>query len=131
MFDDTQRLRDNPHLAKLLSHYALLGANERASWQDRLMQMEGIDPKELSHLHGELIAFGWIEQNTGQAVLLPNGVISACYRITLQGLRDSCQPPDVEHQAQCPDPPETKVPRFPRKKTTSDAPEVLVAASSQ
>ena len=30
-------------------------------------------------LHGELIAFGWVEQNTGQ--------VPSCYRITLAGLR--------------------------------------------
>ena len=52
-----------------------------------LMQMEGIEPKELSRLYGELIAFEWIEQNTGQASV-KDGVISNCYRITLNGLRE-------------------------------------------
>jgi hypothetical protein len=29
------------------------------------MQMDGVETKQLSALHGELIAFDWIEQNTG------------------------------------------------------------------
>src|ERR1022692_1355953 len=52
------------------------------------MQMEGVEAKELSALHGSLMAFDWIEQNTGQALMLANGTLSACYRITLNGLRE-------------------------------------------
>jgi hypothetical protein len=52
------------------------------------MQMEGVEPKQLSTLHGELIAFEWIEQNTGQAFSVKEGTLSACYRITLNGLRE-------------------------------------------
>ena len=63
MFDDGQRLRENPLLFELLSHYAKLGSADRHIWQDRLMQMgDAVEPKELSRFHGELIAFEWIEQ---------------------------------------------------------------------
>jgi len=82
MLDELDRLRKNHHLLELLNHYAHLGAEHREAWQGRLMQIEGLArlaPAEISRLHGELIAFGWVEQNTGQ--------IPACYRITLTGLR--------------------------------------------
>jgi len=79
MLDEVDRLRKNHHLLELLNHYAHLGAEHREAWQGRLIQIEGLDPAEISKLHGELIAFGWAEQNTGQ--------VPSCYRITLAGLR--------------------------------------------
>jgi hypothetical protein len=81
MFDDSLRLRENSNLLALLSHYAQKGAEDRTTWRQRLMKMEGVEPKQMSELHGELIAFDWIEQNTGHT-------LSACYRITLNGLRE-------------------------------------------
>lgn len=62
MTDEVDRLRAKPNLLLLLTHYANLG---REAWQDRLMTMEGVEAPELSKLHGELIAFSWIDQNTG------------------------------------------------------------------
>src|ERR1700733_547358 len=65
-----------------LAHYARLGEASLENWQDRLMQMDGVTAAELSKLHGELIAFGWIEQNTGQVSTLKPGAVPSCYRIT-------------------------------------------------
>ncbi len=48
-------------------------------WQGRLMVMEGVERPQLVKLHGMLIAFTWVEQNTGE--------IPCCYRITSAGLR--------------------------------------------
>jgi len=79
MFDEMDRLRTSPHLLELLSHYANHGEANREAWQRRLMQMDGADACHLTKLHGEMIAFGWVEQNTGE--------IPACYRITPAGLR--------------------------------------------
>ncbi len=79
MLDDLDHLRNSPHLVKLLSQYAHLGAENRQIWQGRLMVMEGIEPPQLVKLHGQLIAFTWVEQNTGE--------IPCCYRITAAGLR--------------------------------------------
>jgi hypothetical protein len=110
MLDDSQRLRENHQLLALLSHYAKLGTEDRETWRDRLMQVEGFAPKELSALHGELIAFDWIEQNTGQALLLKDGTISACYRITLLGLRECRRVQEGDSEIK-----ETQ-PRIPRKK---------------
>ncbi|MCE9567145.1 MAG: hypothetical protein K8U57_34515, partial [Planctomycetes bacterium] len=86
MLDFPKRLRENAQLLTLLSHYAQLVAEDRTVWQDRLMEMEGVDSKQLTALHGELIAFDWIEQNTGHALGKADGTISSCYRVTQNGL---------------------------------------------
>jgi hypothetical protein len=116
MFDDSQRLRDNPQLLFLLSHYAQLGNEDRATWRDRLMQIEGVEPKQLSALHGELIAFDWIEQNTGQTISRPDGTLSACYRITLNGLREYRRFHGVEIVEERSEPAKKSPLKFPRKK---------------
>jgi len=98
----------------LLSHYVQLGTEDRTTWRDRLMQMEGAEPRHLSALHGELIAFDWIEQNTGQATSLKDGTLSACYRITLHGLREVRRFQGADEEAS--ETPEKTQPRFVRKK---------------
>jgi hypothetical protein len=128
MFDDSLRLQENPHLLALLSHYAQQGTEDRATWRDRLMQIDGAEPKQLSALHGELIAFGWIEQNTGQAILRLDGTLSACYRITLHGLRECRRVHEVESEVEAPDSPEKARLRFPRKK--KEKAEVVTGATS-
>ena len=80
MLDDIQRLRNNPPLLQLLSHYAALG---KEAWHNRLMHLEGAAASELVRLHGELIAFSWADQNTGQ--------VPCCYRVTPSGLRANQQ----------------------------------------
>jgi hypothetical protein len=79
MLDDLDCLRHNPHLLQLLSHYAQPGEVNRETWQYRLTEMAEVEPRDLVKLHGELIAFQWVEQNTGQ--------VPTSYRITLAGLR--------------------------------------------
>ncbi len=79
MFDELQRLRDVKELSALLRHYQQAGAADRQAWQDRLADMEGVEPRQLVKLHGELLAYGWLEQNTGAA--------GSCYRITSAGIR--------------------------------------------
>jgi len=81
------------------------------------MQLDEVEPKELSTLHGELMAFDWIEQNTGQA-------ISACYRVTLNGLREFRRFHGVEIEEQHSQTVEKSQPRFSRKKKQkAEAPE--------
>jgi hypothetical protein len=87
MFDELQMLRGSDALRRLLAHYATLADTDREIWQDRLMQMEGLDAKELTRLHGELIAFAWIELNTGMTPTSKPGVVVGCYRITWAGQR--------------------------------------------
>lgn len=134
MLDESQRLRENPHLLSLLSHYAQQGTEDRATWRDRLMQMEGVEPKQLSVLHGELIAFEWIEQNTGQAISRPDGTLSSCYRITLNGLREYRHIQGIEMPVEAPETAEKKRPSFPRKKKqksdSSEAPDVAAPEES-
>ena len=87
MFDEMERLRDENGLFTLLTHYAALGAADRQVWQDRLPQMEGVEGKQLVRLYGELLAYGWLEQNTGLTPVLRRGEVPACYRVTAAGLR--------------------------------------------
>jgi hypothetical protein len=47
MLDDIQRLRSSPNLLQLVSHYANLGSENREAWQNRLMQMDSVEPSEL------------------------------------------------------------------------------------
>ena len=116
MFDFSVRLRENAHLLALLSHYARLGSEDRTAWRDRLMQMDEVESSQLTVLHGELIAFDGIEQNTGHAVLLPDGTLSACYRVTQNGLREFRRLHGIEAAAEQPEPAEKPQPRSRKKK---------------
>jgi hypothetical protein len=87
MLDAVERLRTNPKLQQLLTHYADACADDREAWQDRLADLEGAGPRDLVLLHGELIAFGWVEQNTGNTPTGRPGTVAACYRITTAGRR--------------------------------------------
>jgi hypothetical protein len=87
MLDELQVLQGNEYLSRLLAHYAEAGATNRESWQDRVMNLEGVERQELIKLHGKLIAFGWLEQNTGAVPILQQGAVPQCYRVTGAGLR--------------------------------------------
>jgi hypothetical protein len=86
MFDELESLREMVGLLELLQHYAVLAEPDRQAWQDRLCEHPQHNPRTLTRLHGELIAGGWIEQNTGHTIAGRSGV-PACYRITPAGLR--------------------------------------------
>jgi hypothetical protein len=104
MFDELERLAESAALRGLLSQYAELGTADREAWQDRLMQLEGVRPEELVKLHGELIAHGWVEQNTGITPVLQRGAVPRCYRVTTTGQRalkhaQSRQDSDTEYDS--------------------------------
>lgn len=83
MFDEMDRLRALDGLQRLLHHYQERAERDRAVWQDRVQEMTGLEPRELVKLHGELLAYGWVELNTGET----SGAAPAHYRITAAGLR--------------------------------------------
>jgi hypothetical protein len=87
LFDELERLREAEDLGRLLAHYGQFAAADREAWQDRLMELADVAAKDLIGLHGELIAYGWIEQNTGAVSARKPGVVAGCYRITPAGLR--------------------------------------------
>lgn len=116
MFDLFARLQANAHLLTLLNHYAQLGTEDRATWRDRLMRLDGVGPEQLTALHGELIAFDGVEQNTGNAVLLPDGTLASCYRVTPNGLREFRRLNGVEADEEQPEAEEKTRPRPPRKR---------------
>jgi hypothetical protein len=87
MLDEMERLGAVKELHDLLDHYRQLAAPDRQVWQDRLLRLDGVEPRDLVKLHGELLAYGWIEQNTGATPTAQRGAAPACYRITTAGLR--------------------------------------------
>lgn len=87
MFDEMQRLTESSALCALLNHYADLSKDDREVWQHRVMEMEEIQSRELVKLHGELLAYGWLEQNTGNTPTLAIDQVQGCYRITRDGIK--------------------------------------------
>jgi hypothetical protein len=86
MADDLDRLFEIPALRSLLSHYAALGRDDRTQWQDRVSELDEITARDLTRLHGELLAYGWVEQNTG-FTQVGQALAAGCYRITAAGVR--------------------------------------------
>ena len=87
MFNEIDRLRQDDALHQLLSHYIEASAGDRDTWQDRLTELPGVKPPHLVKLHGELLAFGWIELNVGVAGIRGQGRVAQCYRATSDGFR--------------------------------------------
>ena len=85
MFDELERLGEDEHLFALLAHYA--GAADGEAWQDRVMALDGARPEDLVRLHGELLAYEWIELNTAPVLTPPPGTVPRCYRATAAGLK--------------------------------------------
>ncbi len=83
--EETERLAQDSRLLKLLCGYAAEGDPEL--WRDRAMSLDETSEEDLRRLHGELLAFDWIEQNTGLATLGADGAIAKCYRLTADGRR--------------------------------------------
>jgi hypothetical protein len=87
MFDEMDRLREVKELFGLLTQYRERAGGDRQAWQDRVLEMDGVAARDLVRLHGELLAYGWLEQNTGETPSPRAGAAPACYRITPAGLR--------------------------------------------
>ena len=87
MFDELERLRGVKELFDLLQHFQQVGQADRQAWQDRVIALEGVESRQLVKLHGELLAYGWLEQNTGLTPALRAGIAAHCYRITPAGIR--------------------------------------------
>ncbi len=77
------------NLKHLLFQYFKELPEERQQWQPRVMEVSGVEQKELTYLHGMLIAHGWIEQNSAYADQLESAEkYLGCYRITSLGTRE-------------------------------------------
>jgi hypothetical protein len=91
MFDEMERLRDSAELFGLLEHYAELAGPDRQAWHDRRMQLDNCEAKQLTRLHGELMAYGWLEQNTGVVPAARKDEAPGCYRVTRAGIKALAQ----------------------------------------
>jgi len=87
MFDELDTLRASPDLQRLLDHYVEACAADREYWQDRRMDLDGVETRDLVKLHGLLIAFGWLEQNIGHVPVIRANAVLCCYRVTAAGVR--------------------------------------------
>jgi hypothetical protein len=87
LLDEGERLCQSKGLMQLLTYYAEQNMLNPETWLDRLMQIDGAEADGLVRWHGELIAFGWIEQNTGHTPGCSEGVVASCYRVTAAGRR--------------------------------------------
>ena len=90
MFNELETNRipmDN--LKQLLIKYFKELPEERQQWQPRVMEVSGVEHKELTYLHGMLIAHGWIEQNSSYMDQIEDAEkLTGCYRITSLGTRE-------------------------------------------
>ncbi len=84
--DEADRLSESDSLQSLLAHYADLAAEDRQTWHARLAELPEPGDEPLVGLYGELLAYGWLEQNTGHTEL-GEQPLERCYRITPAGLR--------------------------------------------
>lgn len=74
-------------LRGLLARYRDVGeASPDVPWHDRVMELAGIGPEELSKLHGILLAKGWLETRVDREALATPGRLRACYRATREGI---------------------------------------------
>jgi hypothetical protein len=87
MLDAIDLLRQQPSLIGLLGHYARLAESDTEAWQDRVMEWDDLNARELTALHGTLLAHGWIAQNSGVTPVLRPGQVPCCYRVTTAGKR--------------------------------------------
>lgn len=87
MRDEIHQLCEDAHLVQLLQIYCLNSSEDRDAWLDRCMALEGVEPVQLRQLHGFLIAFGWLEQNSGQVPVAKPDACPQCYRTTAAGRR--------------------------------------------
>jgi hypothetical protein len=87
VFDEPDALKKDSPLYLLLKSYAEPALVDREAWQDRVMELNGLTGRDLSRLHGELIALGWVEQNTGMTPAVKANSAIGCYRATTLGLR--------------------------------------------
>ena len=129
MLDDLDRLRTSEPLLQLLTHYGQLAEPQCDVWHDRLMSLEGVEPRELTKLHGLLIAMDWVELKCGQMVKLVPGVVPACYRVTGSGLRAlrKVKTPELEAEEAVEVPVEPMAPRRKREKKVEVEPAGIVA----
>ena len=91
MYNELERLRDNAPLQLLLGHYAEPGVAAPGEWQDRAIELPGVESRLLSRLHGQLLAHGWVEQDTYHPSSPGAQPYRTRYRITEPGLQASKQ----------------------------------------
>jgi hypothetical protein len=95
MLDALELIRADRRLRGLLDEYHKNRARQpHKPWHDRIMALDGVEPRELSRLHGLLLANGWLETRVFAEAFSQPGTIADAYRITRDGLRALAQTDD-------------------------------------
>ncbi|HVJ82648.1 MAG TPA: hypothetical protein VNC50_16385 [Planctomycetia bacterium] len=88
MLGSLELLVEEPPLRELLAWYGdLRAAKPDAAWHDRRAELPHVDAAALSRLHGDLMAFGWIDVRIAPDALETPGEIRSAYQITREGIR--------------------------------------------
>jgi hypothetical protein len=69
----------------LLDHYRCEAGDDRDKWVDRVMAWPDSTAKDLTRLHGSLLAVAWVEMNLAPAGAPGTGRVAECYRLTPAG----------------------------------------------
>ncbi len=87
MRDERDRLSEWQALAELLADYLARQGGEREAWLDRPLAIAGLDAQEVTRLHGELLAYGWLEMQLNPSGPRRADTVAECYRLTPAGRR--------------------------------------------
>jgi hypothetical protein len=79
-------LAATPAARTLLGAYHGSAPQPAATWSPRLFEIDGIEPTQLSALHGRLIAFGYLDVDVTDAA------IGVRYQVTTAGRHVLAQP---------------------------------------
>lgn len=88
MLGSIEILCENEALHSLLLTYRQQRKqNPDSEWHDRVMELADTSAQALSKLHGLLLALGWVETRVAREAFETPGKLTACYRITNDGVR--------------------------------------------
>ena len=87
MSEELDLLLASAALTELLAHYGRLAESDRDAWHPRLNELAGTGSCELTQMHGELIAYGWIDLAVHRYSGDTDSQRTGGYRITPDGRR--------------------------------------------
>ena len=85
MNDDAGPADRDERIFGLLDHYRHVGGDDREKWVDRVMEWPDSTAKDLTRLHGTLLAAAWVEMNLAPSGRPSAGRVTECYRLTAAG----------------------------------------------
>jgi hypothetical protein len=88
MLGSLEPLCEDGPVRQLLSIYRRMKEKVPADeWYDRLTEMPGVEPTDLSRHYGLLLANGWLDVRIAKESLRSGGGVKQAYQITRDGLK--------------------------------------------